>query len=101
MIAPAKLGGDIRAATIAYLTETDQQVVPLYELEKAGTFKTGTAEGKGFVAARLAAAAAEIRDLVVAAWRTSANARVGYPPVEVPKIKAGEVDPLDAPKAAD
>ena len=82
----------------AYLTATDQQVVPLYEMEKAGAFKTGTPEGKDFVAAGLAAAAAEIRDMVVAAWRASATGKVGYPPVEVTKIESGEVDAL---KAAD
>jgi hypothetical protein len=99
--APVDLGSDIRASTIAYLAAIDAQVAPLYEIEKAGGFKTGTPQGKDFVAARLAAAVAEIRDLVVAAWRASATAKVGYPPVLVPKVEAGEVDPLDALKAAD
>jgi hypothetical protein len=99
--AAVDLGGDIRAGTIAYLTATQGQVVPLYELDKAGAFKSGMQQGRDFVASRLAAAAAEIRDLVVAAWRASATAKVGYPPVAVPKVEAGEVDPLEALKAAD
>jgi hypothetical protein len=99
--AEADLDNDIRASTIAYLTATQGQVIPLYELEKAGAFKSGTQQGKDFVAARLAAAAGEIRDLVVAAWRASATAKVGCPPISVPKVEAGEVDPLEALKAAD
>jgi hypothetical protein len=37
---------------------------------------------KDFAAKRMAAAASELSDLVVEAWRTSADAAVGYPKVK-------------------
>jgi len=47
--------------------------------------------------ARLAAGASELRDLVVAAWRASAGATVGYPAVKVSEVESGAVPvPYDA-----
>jgi hypothetical protein len=75
-----------------YLRATQAQVVPLYELEQAGAFTgSGTAAGRGFTVARLAAGAAELRDLVVDAWRASASAQIGWPALSVADIEAGQV----------
>jgi hypothetical protein len=100
--------GDLVAAVIApyrdcacaieeriknYLRASHAMVVPLYELEATGAFKRGDAAGVSFVVQRLAAGAAELRDLVVEAWRASAEATVGYPRVNVRDIEAGRIDP--------
>ena len=42
---------------------------------------------------RLAAGAGELRDVVVEAWRASADAKVGWRPVAVADVIAGKVDP--------
>lgn len=44
-----------------------------------------------FVTARLAAGAAELRDLIVEAWRASASDRVGWPAVAVAELEAGRL----------
>ena len=81
----------------AYLTSTLGTVIPFYELEKAGAFKTGVAEGVDFTAGRLAAGAAELRDEVTLAWRESEKLSVGYQPaVGVSDVEAGKVDPFDS-----
>jgi hypothetical protein len=87
------LGCGIEEQTVSYLVETNQQVAPLYRLEKQGAFAVGHALGKPFVTARLAAAAAELRDLVIAAWTCSEAVAVGYPPVPVKNIESGITDP--------
>jgi len=84
----------IQAQTISYLHETHTQVVPLFELEKAGDFSKNTPSGVDFAAERLAAAVSELRDMIVAAWRTSSDATVGYPPVQVREVESGKVNPL-------
>ncbi|MGC9954755.1 MAG: S1/P1 Nuclease [Rhizomicrobium sp.] len=83
----------IEARTAAYLTAAQAQVVPFYRLEKAGAFAKPTPEGKAFTAKQIALGAAELRDLTVAAWNASENGAVGYPPLKVPEIEAGKVDP--------
>lgn len=98
---PRDLGCSIENRTIAYLFETHRQVVPLYRLEKAGQFSDGRSSGLEFVTSRLAAAATEIRDMVVAAWRCSAGATVGYPPVSVKDIEAGKIKPFAELKGMD
>ncbi|HEX8989309.1 MAG TPA: hypothetical protein VF816_15230 [Rhodocyclaceae bacterium] len=99
---PQDLGCGIEAWTAGYLRETNREIVPLYRLEKSGAFDdAGTAGGTGFAAARLAAGAAAIRDLVAAAWRCSADDKVGYPPVDVKEIDAGRVVPLEALRGRD
>lgn len=84
----------IEVRTRDYLAATAAEVVPFYSLEKAGAFASSTAEGKSFATARLAAGAAELRDMIIDAWRQSANAKVGYPPVLVSDIESGKVDAL-------
>jgi hypothetical protein len=98
---PRELGCAVEQRTVAYLMETHAQVVPLYRLEKAGEFSAGGPAGVTFVTARLAAAAAEIRDLVTAAWRCSGDEMVGYPPVNLRDIEAGRAKPFAELKGKD
>ena len=84
----------IQVRTVAYLRETQAQLAPMYELEKAGAFSGDIAAGKEFVADRLAAAVAELRDMIVDAWRASADASVGYPAVPLRDIESRKTYPL-------
>lgn len=84
----------IQARTLTYLHETQSTLIPFFDAEKAGTFAAGSAAGKAFISDRLAAAVSELRDLIVAAWRTSADSTVGYPPVPVRMIESGAVHPF-------
>jgi hypothetical protein len=85
----------IEARIAAYLRATQATVVPLYALEKAGGFAGDDLRGKDFIAERLAAGAAELRDMVVDAWRQSIDGVVGYPPVPVREVEAGRIIPID------
>ena len=90
---------DGRAA--AYLAATNRQVEPFYELYKAGGFLGGDRRGRAFVAERLAAGAAELRDEVAGAWRASAAGQVGWPAVAVADVEGGKLDPFDSLYGAD
>ena len=79
-----------------YLTTTGRQVIPFYEMEKAGGLAPGDPRGTAFAVERLAAGASELRDVVVEAWRASANRTVGWKPVAVQDVLAGKVDPYPA-----
>src|SRR5262249_17813255 len=94
-------GCTIQERTVAYLMATKAEAIPLYELDKAGAFSDGDPKGKDFAAERMAAAASELRDLVNEAWRTSADAAVGYPKVKVRDVEAGKVIPLAELKGQD
>jgi hypothetical protein len=87
---------DIAHWTSAYLATTNHQVVPFYQLYKAGGFTGGDARGRAFAAARLGAGASALRDLVVDAWRVSATGHVGWPSVSVADVESGKVDPYDS-----
>jgi len=84
----------IEVRTVEFLTATQSQVVPFYRLEKAKAFEGPSPEGKVFAVARLAAGAAELRDMIIDAWRASASAKVGYPPVLVSDAESGKADAL-------
>ena len=86
----------IERRTVAYLGDTLAQVTPFYRLERDGAFAEGDPRGGAFAVERLAAGAGELRDLIVLAWRESANARVGWPSVAVAEVEAGAADPWDA-----
>lgn len=77
----------------AYLTETGKQVIPFYEMEKAGGLAQGDSRGTAFATTRMAAGASELRDVIVEAWRASLNSKVGWRPVAVADVLAGKVDP--------
>ncbi len=91
----------IAARTATYLTATNSFVVPFYTLEKAGAFESATPDGKAFAAARVAAGADELRDMIVDAWHASADAKIGYPQVAVKDVEAGTVDALGSLQGED
>lgn len=93
MAAPRVDGFDLKARVPAYLKTTLAEVTPFYRLEKDGGFGEGDARGATFVNARLSAAAAELRDFYVAAWRDSADDAIGWPAVKVAEVEAGTADP--------
>ena len=78
-----------------YIGSSNAQVIALYELERQGASKGPNEPGEDFVAARMAAAVAEIRDLVVMAWNASESAEVGFPSVTVSDVIGGD-DPTVA-----
>ena len=80
----------------AYLTATGQQVIPFYEMYKAGGMAPGRPEGTKFATERLAVGASELRDLIVEAWKASASGKVGWPQISVADVEAGKVDPYDS-----
>lgn len=80
----------------AYLSETGKFVIPFYEMEKAGGLKPGDPRGTAMATERMAAGASELRDLIVEAWRASANVKVGWRPVAVQDVLSGKVDPYPA-----
>lgn len=67
---------DFRPAIIAYLRESNDQMVPFYELDKRSRFDTNTtsSENKAFTVDRLAFGAKMLRDIWWTAWVTSAPA---------------------------
>jgi hypothetical protein len=74
----------------AVILESHREVIPFYELEKAGAFTDGNPNGIAFATARLAAGTAAARDMVVDAWRASADVGVGYPMINVRDIESGK-----------
>ena len=93
MAAPALEGFDLRLRVPAYLKATLAEVTPFYTLEKAGGFGDADPRGGAFVTVRLAAGASELRDLLVLAWRDSADDAIGWPAVKVNEVEAGTADP--------
>lgn len=93
MAAPRLDGFDLRGRTAAYLKSTLATVTPFYRLEKAGGFRDADPRGAAFATERLAAGASELRDWIVACWRESATASIGWPAVKVSEVEAGTVDP--------
>jgi hypothetical protein len=87
MPAPKACGCAINERVSAYLVESAEQVVPLYRLEKGGAFKASTGEGIRFTALMVARGAAELRDLIVMAWKDSDDAGVGYPAVKISEME--------------
>jgi hypothetical protein len=87
--APRDTGADIFVETSRYLADTQSRVVAVYTLDKQGAFVDGNREAIALEALSLAAGAAELRDLVAAAWAASAAAKVGYPPVPLADIVSG------------
>jgi hypothetical protein len=82
----------IQARTLAYLTASRAQVIPLYDLEAQGAFADRvTPASRAFVLTRLAAGSNELRDMIVDAWRASAGANVSIPVLKVADIESGKV----------
>jgi hypothetical protein len=75
-----------------YLTATNAQVIPLYELgTKTNSFRSATPEAIEFTVARVAAGAAALRDMVTDAWTASLDIKVGYPGAQVRALLDGTV----------
>lgn len=75
-----------------YLLATLAQLEPTYRLApQTGNFTTPDRTAATFINARLAAGAAEMRDMIIDAWRASATWTVGFPLINVADIEAGRV----------
>lgn len=85
----------------AYLAATHDQVVPFYELEKAGGLKPGDPRGAAFARTAIAIGASELRDMIVLAWRDADKQSVGWRPVPLADILSGKTDPYNAFYAID
>jgi hypothetical protein len=101
--APLKLISQDELLTIVgtYLTQTNSQVVPLYQIEKAGGFSAASLQAIGFVDQQLAHGAAAMRDLIGLAWEDSLNDTVAYPEISVRDILSGRVVPTPQSFGAD
>lgn len=89
-IAPLRLCGcRIERRTADYLAGAHRLVIPFYELEKAGGLRPGDPRGPAFARDQLARGASELRDLVVEAWRESADHPVGWKPIKPGDVAAG------------
>jgi hypothetical protein len=85
---------DIMPRVEGYLLDTNRQVVPLYQMWKDKALMPGSPAGETFIAQRLAVGSAELRDMVVDAWRASATMRFGYrPDMSLEDIASGKADP--------
>jgi hypothetical protein len=82
-------GCPVQERARALILASHALVVPFYELEKRSAFVDGNEAGTAFATERLAQSAAVMRDMVVDAWRASADMGVGYPMIGVRDIEAG------------
>ena len=85
---------DTNATTIeqrvrSYLTDSYEQVIPLYEAEGRGEFDAPNEAGEAFAATRMADAVGELRDLIVLAWENSANVGLGWPETTLADVESG------------
>ena len=86
----------VEVCTARYLGATLATFEPYFILQKAGGFAPGDPRGVAFVRDRVAAGAAQLRDMVAAAWVASAQGAVGYPPITVDQVVNHGLDPYDA-----
>jgi hypothetical protein len=91
--APQPCGCPVEERIRRFLRASHGLVERVYELEAKGAFTSGEPAGVEFAVQRLAAGAAELRDLIVEAWRASADVGVGYPPVDVRDLESGARPP--------
>jgi hypothetical protein len=91
----------IEKRTSDYLIATQKEIIALYQMERVGGFSARPDDGKLFVSKRLAAGAAELRDMIADAWRRSAEVSVGTPAIAVRDIESGEVSGFDALRGLD
>jgi hypothetical protein len=84
-----------------YLTATRGEILALYRIEKSGGFAANRDDSTTFVSRRLAAGAAELRDLIADAWRRSAEVSIGNPPIAVRDIETGATNAFNALRGAD
>ncbi|CAN5390419.1 hypothetical protein BH10PSE2_BH10PSE2_29570 [soil metagenome] len=86
-------GFDLKTAIPTYLKATLASITPFYQLEKAGGFAEGDPRGAAFATERVAAGAAELRDLITLAWRAADEGSIAWPALKVADVEAGTVDP--------
>ena len=93
-MAPARaFPGTIEQRVADYLAATGRQVIPLYDLEKAGGLKARDPRGPAFAAELIAVGASELRDLIVLAWHASDSQTIGWRPIPLADVLAGRTDP--------
>lgn len=80
----------------AYLAVSESKVPDVYRLEAAGGIDSHSPAATALVLERLAAGAAEMRDLIVDAWQMSDDGKVGYPGISVRDVESGAVMPTRA-----
>jgi len=96
-VAPLRLCNcPIEQRVSEYLSATGKQVIPFYEMEKAGGMALGDPRGTAMATDRIAVGASELRDVIVESWRASLNSKVGWKPVAVKDVIDGKVDPYPA-----
>ena len=81
----------VMSAIATYLRASNATVPQLYQIEKRNGFARGSREAVAFARSRLAAGAAELRDLVTWAWENSLYESVGYPAQPVQDLLNGAV----------
>ena len=75
-----------------YLKTTLGTIETTYQLAgPTSNYTTPTPAAVRFVTQRLAAGSAEMRDMVIDAWKASASWTVGYPAIKVSDIESGRV----------
>ncbi len=82
--------------TADYLVASQGEVAPLYRLEKKVGLTKRTPEMNAFVTKELARGAAELRDMIIDAWKKSADMGVAYPEVKVKDVLDGKADPYES-----
>jgi hypothetical protein len=80
----------------AYLAASASKVPDVYRLEAAGGIDNPSPAATSLVLDRLAAGAAQMRNMIVEAWIASGDGKVGYPPIAVRDIESGAVVPTRA-----
>lgn len=94
MAAPADCGCAIGTRIATYLMETAAGVVPVYRMWTAGEFTSATPAATQFATMQVARGAAELRDLVMMAWKESDDVLVGYPGVKISEVEKGKAAAL-------
>ena len=87
--------------TLAWLEVQSTAFRTWYRMEKDGAFKPGDPRGAAYTAQRLGLAAGMLRDIVAAAWASSATGHVNYPVVNVRDLESGRSDAYAALHGAD
>ncbi|RYF94835.1 MAG: S1/P1 Nuclease [Caulobacteraceae bacterium] len=83
----------IEQRTVAYLSKTNTQTEPLYAMMTEGAFKANDPRAVTFTTRLVGEGSAELRDMIVMAWRESATGKIGWPAVAVEDVVAGKTDP--------
>lgn len=73
------------------INASNAQIIPLFQLEKAGGFKGDDPRGVAFVTGRIIQATSDLRDSLIDAWRDSKAMTVGFPGSSYEDIISGKV----------